>query len=256
MRWSAVGRGQDHAGESDSAFLRSERGRVLIDGHDVRHYTLKSLREHVALVAQDALLFSASIRNNLRYARPDATDEMLLRAIEMASLREFVEGLPDGLDTIIGERGVQVSGGQRQRLAIARAFLKDSKIVILDEATSAVDSESENQIHRAMERLMKGRTVFMIAHRLRSAMTADQIVVLDHGRIVETGTAPGLAAPAQAPTRISSTSKRADYRWCRNRPRNSASGSRRFSCDQPRARACKIFQTYRFLGWTFAISPT
>ena len=168
-------------------FYEATRGRVLIDGRDVRHYTLKSLREHVALVAQDALLFSASIRDNLRYARPDATDNMLLRAIEMASLREFVESLPDGLDTIIGERGFKISGGQRQRLAIARAFLKDSKIVILDEATSAVDSESENQIHRAMERLMSGRTVFMIAHRLRSAVTADLIVVMANGRIVETG---------------------------------------------------------------------
>jgi ABC-type multidrug transport system fused ATPase/permease subunit len=145
------------------------------------------LRENVALVAQDALLFSASIRSNLRYARPDATDEMLLHALEMANLREFVESLPDGLDTIIGERGFKISGGQRQRLAIARAFLKDSKIVILDEATSAVDSESENQIHRAMELLMAGRTVFLIAHRLRSAVTADLIVVMDRGRIVETG---------------------------------------------------------------------
>ena len=169
-------------------FYEATHGRVLIDGRDVRHYTLKSLREHVALVAQDALLFSASIRDNLRYARPEATDEMLLRALEMASLREFVEGLPDGLDTIIGERGFKISGGQRQRLAIARAFLKDSKIVILDEATSAVDSESENQIHRAMELLMNGRTVFMIAHRLRSAVTADLIVVMGNGRIVETGT--------------------------------------------------------------------
>jgi ABC-type multidrug transport system fused ATPase/permease subunit len=105
----------------------------------------------------------------------------------MANLREFVESLPKGLDTIIGERGFKISGGQRQRLAIARAFLKDSKIVILDEATSAVDSESENQIHRAMELLMSGRTVFLIAHRLRSAVTADLIVVMGNGRIVETG---------------------------------------------------------------------
>ncbi len=184
--------GRSGAGKTTMAsliprFYEATRGRVLIDGRDVRHYTLKSLRDHVALVAQDALLFSASIRDNLRYARPDATDEMLLRAIEMASLREFVESLPDGLDTIIGERGFKISGGQRQRLAIARAFLKDSKIVILDEATSAVDSESENQIHRAMERLMSGRTVFMIAHRLRSAVTADLIVVMANGRIAETG---------------------------------------------------------------------
>jgi len=184
--------GRSGAGKTTMAslvprFYEATRGRVLIDGRDVRHYTLKSLRNHVALVAQDAPLFSASIGSNLRYARPDATDEMLMHALEMASLRGFVESLPHGLDTIIGERGFKISGGQRQRLAIARAFLKDSKIVILDEATSAVDSESENQIHEAMERLMKGRTVFMIAHRLRSAVTADLIVVLDGGRIVETG---------------------------------------------------------------------
>ena len=128
------------------------------------------------------------MRENLRYARPEATDEMMWQALELASLRKFVAELPEKLDTVIGERGVKVSGGQRQRLALARAFLKDSKIVILDEATSAVDSESENLIHEAMERLMEGRTVFLIAHRLRSALTADMIVVLDQGNLVETGT--------------------------------------------------------------------
>ncbi|MBF6569399.1 MAG: ABC transporter ATP-binding protein [Candidatus Binataceae bacterium] len=163
-------------------------GRVLVDGKDVRHYTVKSLRESISFVMQDALLFSASVRDNLLYARPEATDEMLWQALELANLRQFVEALPDGLETIIGERGVKVSGGQRQRLALARAFLKDSKIVILDEATSAVDSEAENLIHEAMERLMVGRTVFLIAHRLRSAVNADLIVALDQGRIVETGT--------------------------------------------------------------------
>jgi subfamily B ATP-binding cassette protein MsbA len=163
-------------------------GRVLIDGKDVRHYTLKSLRDSVSLVAQDALLFSASIRDNLLYARPDATEKMLWQALELANMREFLEDLPAGIDTVIGERGVKISGGQRQRLALARAFLKDSRVVILDEATSAIDSESENLIHEAMERLMEGRTVFLIAHRLRSAINADLIVVLDHGNIVETGT--------------------------------------------------------------------
>jgi ATP-binding cassette, subfamily B, bacterial MsbA len=163
-------------------------GHVLLDGKDVRHYTLKSLRDSVSLVAQDALLFSASIRDNLLYARPDASEEMLWQALELANMREFVDDLPAGVDTVIGERGVKISGGQRQRLALARAFLKDSRVVILDEATSAVDSESENLIHEAMERLMEGRTVFLIAHRLRSAINADLIVVLDHGNIVETGT--------------------------------------------------------------------
>lgn len=168
-------------------FYDVSSGRVLIDGKDVRHYTLKSLRQSVSLVAQDALLFSASIRDNLLYARPDASEEMLWRALELANMREFVEAAPSGIDTVIGERGVKISGGQRQRLALARAFLKDSKVVILDEATSAVDSESENLIHEAMERLMEGRTVFLIAHRLRSAIDADLIVVLDDGNIVETG---------------------------------------------------------------------
>ncbi len=163
-------------------------GRLLLDGKDVRHYTLKSLRDSVSLVAQDALLFSASIRDNLLYARPNASEEMLWQALELANMREFVDDLPAGIDTVIGERGVKISGGQRQRLALARAFLKDSRVVILDEATSAVDSESENLIHEAMERLMEGRTVFLIAHRLRSAINADLIVVLDHGNIVETGT--------------------------------------------------------------------
>jgi ABC-type multidrug transport system fused ATPase/permease subunit len=163
-------------------------GRVMVDGKDVRHYTLKALRQAVSLVTQDALLFSSSVRENLHYARPDATEEMMWQALDQANLREFVEALPDQLDTIIGERGVKVSGGQRQRLAIARAFLKDSKIVILDEATSAVDSESENLIHEAMERLMEGRTVFLIAHRLRSAVTADLIIAVDHGNVSEVGT--------------------------------------------------------------------
>jgi len=169
-------------------FYDVSSGRVLIDGRDVRHYTLKSLRDSVSIVAQDALLFSASIRDNLLYARPDASEEMLWQALGLANMRGFVEELPAGIDTIIGERGVKVSGGQRQRLALARAFLKDSKVVILDEATSAIDSESENLIHEAMERLMEGRTVFLIAHRLRSAINADLIVVVDQGSIVETGT--------------------------------------------------------------------
>jgi ATP-binding cassette, subfamily B, putative efflux pump len=185
--------GRSGAGKSTMAsliprFYDVTGGRLLIDGHDVRHFTVKSLRENVSLVTQDALLFSVSVRKNLLYARPDASVEMLWEALELANLREFVENLPDGLDTVIGERGVKISGGQRQRVALARAFLKQSRIVILDEATSAVDSESENLMHEAMERLIEGRTVFLIAHRLRSAITADLILVLDRGNLVESGT--------------------------------------------------------------------
>ena len=184
--------GRSGAGKSTMAsliprFYDVTGGRLLIDGRDVRHFTIKSLRESVSLVTQDALLFSVSVRKNLLYARPDASAEMLWEALDLANLREFVENLPDGLDTVIGERGIKISGGQRQRVAVARAFLKQSRIVILDEATSAVDSESENLIHEAMERLMEGRTVFLIAHRLRSALTADLILVLDRGNLVEMG---------------------------------------------------------------------
>ncbi len=177
-------------------FYEASAGRVLVDGKDVRHYTLKSLRDSVSLVQQDALLFSASIRDNLLYARADADEAAQWEALELANLRAFVETLPAGIDTVIGERGVKLSGGQRQRLALARAFLKNSRIVILDEATSAIDSESENLIHESMERLMRGRTVFLIAHRLRSAINADLIVVLEQGRVVETGTHAELLARA------------------------------------------------------------
>jgi subfamily B ATP-binding cassette protein MsbA len=168
-------------------FYDVDSGRMLIDGRDVRHYTLKSLRESISLVAQDALLFSATVRDNLLYACPDASEDRLWEALDLANMRGFVKDLPDGLETVIGERGVKVSGGQRQRLALARAFLKGSRIVILDEATSAVDSESENLIHEAMERLSERQTVFLIAHRLRSATNADLIVVVDGGKVVETG---------------------------------------------------------------------
>ena len=163
-------------------------GRVLVDGKDVRHWTVKSLRDNISVVAQDALLFSASVRDNLLYARPDASEEMLWQSLELANLRKFVEQLPEGIDTIIGERGVKLSGGQRQRVALARAVLKEARIVILDEATSSVDSEAENLIHEAMENMLDGRTIVLIAHRLRSAINADLIVVLDDGRVVETGT--------------------------------------------------------------------
>jgi ABC-type multidrug transport system fused ATPase/permease subunit len=168
-------------------FYELAAGKILIDGTDISSVTLKSLRDSIGIVPQDAILFSASIRENVQYGRPGSPDAAIWRALEQANIREFVESLPDKLDTTIGEGGVRPSTGQRQRLALARVFLKDPPILILDEATSGLDSEVENLIHDAVRRLMKGRTSFLIAHRLASAVDADMIVVLDHGRIVEIG---------------------------------------------------------------------
>jgi subfamily B ATP-binding cassette protein MsbA len=159
----------------------------LIDGTDISMVTLKSLRDSIGIVPQDAILFSASIRENVQYGRPGAADSELWRALEQANIRDFVESLPDKLGTMIGEGGVRPSTGQRQRLALARVFLKNPPILILDEATSGLDSEVENLIHDAVRRLMKGRTSFLIAHRLASAVDADVIVVLDRGEVVEVG---------------------------------------------------------------------
>jgi subfamily B ATP-binding cassette protein MsbA len=162
-------------------------GRVLIDGYDVREVTFKSLRRQVGLVLQDSILFSATLRENLLYGRPKATEAELHTAAEAANATEFIRTLPDGFDTVLGERGIKLSGGQRQRVAIARAFLKDPRILILDEATSSLDSESEHLIQEALARLMRGRTTIIIAHRLSTVVEADKIVVLHNGRVVEIG---------------------------------------------------------------------
>jgi ABC-type multidrug transport system fused ATPase/permease subunit len=185
--------GRSGAGKSTLAsliprFYDVTSGRVLIDGRDVRHATLKSLRENVGIVTQETHIFNGTVRELLTYGKSDASDEEMWRALEQACLADFVRRLPEQLDTRIGERGVKVSGGQRQRLALARMFLKNPPILILDEATSALDSEAENVVHEATVRLMQGRTTVLIAHRLRSAVDADLIVVLDQGRVVETGT--------------------------------------------------------------------
>lgn len=168
-------------------FYELASGRILIDGTDISTVTLKSLRDSIGIVPQDAILFSASIRENVQYGRPGAPDDEVWRALEQANIRDFVESLPDKLDTSIGEGGVRPSTGQRQRLALARVFLKNPPLLILDEATSGLDSEVENLIHDAVRRLMKGRTSFLIAHRLASAVDADVIVVLERGEIVEIG---------------------------------------------------------------------
>jgi ATP-binding cassette subfamily B protein len=162
-------------------------GAVLIDGHDVRNITLRSLGDVIGVVTQETHLLHATIRENLTYAKSDASDKELWSAIEGASLAERVRELPLGLDTVVGERGYKLSGGERQRLAIARVLLKDPPILLLDEATSALDSVSERHVQEALERAMRGRTTIAVAHRLSTVASADQILVLDHGRIVERG---------------------------------------------------------------------
>ena len=168
-------------------FYDATAGRVLIDGHDVRDVTLTSLRDQIGLVTQEPFLFDDTIRANIAYARPDATDAQIREAAHAAAAHEFIDALPDGYDTQVGEAGARLSGGQRQRVAIARAFLKDAPILLLDEATSALDTESEAQVQAALKRLMAGRTTILIAHRLSTVRGADRIYVIDKGRIVETG---------------------------------------------------------------------
>jgi ATP-binding cassette subfamily B protein len=163
-------------------------GRILLGGHDLRDYGLDELRQRIALVSQDTYLFNTTVRDNLRIGRPEATEEELIEAAREANAHEFIARLPDGYDTMIGERGVQLSGGQRQRLSIARAILKNAPMLILDEATSHLDSENERLVHQALKRLMAGRTTLMIAHRLSTVREADHLVVLDEGAVVEQGT--------------------------------------------------------------------
>jgi len=162
-------------------------GQVLVDGQDVRSLTVESLRQPIALVLQDPILFSGSVRENLLYGHPQATEAELEAACRHANAWDFVQALADGWDTEVGERGAQLSGGQKQRLTIARAFLRNPKILILDEATSSLDSESERLIKDALDRLMVGRTTLVIAHRLSTVVTSDQILVLQDGKIVDAG---------------------------------------------------------------------
>ncbi len=169
-------------------FYDATSGGIYIDDVDIRKFTLKSLRENIAVVFQDNFLFAGTIRENILLGNQNATEEQLKTAIEMSCLSDFVNSLKDGLDTQIGERGILLSGGQKQRVAIARAFLKDAPILILDEATSALDNKSEAVVQRAIENLMRDKTVFVIAHRLSTIRNASKIVVINHGEIVESGT--------------------------------------------------------------------
>jgi ATP-binding cassette subfamily B protein len=163
-------------------------GCVLLDGHDLRDVQLASLSQHIGMVTQETYLFHDTIRANLLYAKPSATQEELERACRTANIHAFIAGLPDGYDTVVGERGYRLSGGEKQRVAIARVVLKDPRVLILDEATSHLDSESEALIQRALERVMVGRTSLVIAHRLSTILSADQILVIDQGRVVQRGT--------------------------------------------------------------------
>ena len=168
-------------------FYDATEGRVLIDGHDVRAVTLASLRRQIALVTQEPFLFDDTIRANIAYARPDASEAEIEAASRAAAAHDFITSLPAGYETGVGEAGARLSGGQRQRIAIARAFLKNAPILLLDEATSALDTESEAQVQAALKRLMAGRTTLLIAHRLSTVRGADRIYVIDKGRIVESG---------------------------------------------------------------------
>ncbi|MBT9471099.1 MAG: ATP-binding cassette domain-containing protein [Pseudomonadota bacterium] len=168
-------------------FYDATTGAVTIDGTDVRDVTLASLRHQIALVTQEPFLFDESIRANIAYARPDASDDEIIEAAKAAAAHEFIQALPDGYATLVGEAGARLSGGQRQRIAIARAFLKDAPILLLDEATSALDTESEAQVQAALSRLMAGRTTILIAHRLSTVRGADRIYVIEKGQVVETG---------------------------------------------------------------------
>ncbi|MFO7621563.1 MAG: ATP-binding cassette domain-containing protein, partial [Bacteroidales bacterium] len=169
-------------------FYEPTAGRILFDGRESTGFPISSIRKQMAVVMQDVFLFGGTIRENIAYGRTDAEEQEIIGAAVRANAWDFIQSFPDRLETIVGERGVQLSGGQRQRIAIARAVLKDPKILILDEATSSLDSESERLVQEALEKLMQGRTSVVIAHRLATVRKADTILVLDKGIIVEQGT--------------------------------------------------------------------
>ncbi len=169
-------------------FYELESGAIRVDGHDIFTLDTTEYRRHIAIVPQEVLLFGGTIRENIQYGRPDATEEEIIEAARQANAWEFISNFPEGLDTIVGERGVKLSGGQRQRIAIARAILKDPAILLLDEATSSLDAESEKVVQEALNNLMRGRTSIIIAHRLATIREVDRIFVIEDGRIVEQGT--------------------------------------------------------------------
>jgi ATP-binding cassette subfamily B protein len=191
--------GETGAGKTTLGYLAARlydvnEGAVSIDGVDVRDLSFASLASLVGVVSQETYLFHSSVRENLRFAKPDATDEEIEEAAAAARIHDLISSLPDGYDTIVGERGYRFSGGEKQRIAIARTILRNPPILVLDEATSSLDTETERQVQEALDRLAEGRTTIAIAHRLSTVYDADQIVVLDGGRIVERGTHDELVA--------------------------------------------------------------
>ena len=189
-----TGSGKTTLGYLVARLYDAERGAIRIDGVDVRELSFDSLAATVGVVSQETYLFHASVRENLRFARPDATDEEIEEAARAAQVHEVVAALPDGYDTVVGERGFRFSGGEKQRIAIARTILRNPPVLVLDEATSALDVQTERAVEEALERLAEGRTTIVIAHRLSTVRDADQIVVLDGGRIAERGTHDELLA--------------------------------------------------------------
>ncbi|SPU49519.1 ABC transporter ATP-binding protein [Bordetella trematum] len=183
-----------HSGSGKTTFIKLiqrlydlDEGRILIDGQDIALVRQASLRQQIAIVQQEPILFHRSLAENIAYARPDASRAEIEEAARQASAHDFIMALPKGYETLVGERGVKLSGGERQRVAIARAFLADAPILILDEATSSLDSESEVLIQQAMGRLMQGRTTLVVAHRLSTVRALDRLLVMDRGRVIEEG---------------------------------------------------------------------
>jgi ATP-binding cassette subfamily B multidrug efflux pump len=183
----ATGSGKTSITQLITRFYEPTKGQILVDGTDIRDYSLSTLRNNIGFVLQESFLFSSTIKANISYGNPDVSMEQIVDAAKRAQAHDFIMELPNGYDTMLGERGMGLSGGQKQRIAIARAILIDPSILVLDDATSAVDMETEFKIQKAFKEVMNGRTTFIIAHRISSLKHADEIIVLEHGAVAERG---------------------------------------------------------------------